>query len=282
MIHKKNHYDILCLFLSLFLGFLSVGWIDPLADKVRKGNLFYHDGKYDDALDNYINVQINSADKPQLDFNIGNTQYKRGRYNEAAQSFEKVMKSNDPKLKAKSNFNMGNALYRQGKLEEALEYYKKTVDFIEEIEPSNDHKIDMLKNDAKFNYEFVDKKLKEEQNQGQDQENQQQKDEDQKNDDEQSEEDKEQQEQQGYKEPPEPDTRETDEKEDEYPDQSQKKDEQEGQPSEQQPQQSQEPRQMSKEEAERLLDALNRSEKEVRAQKRDAQHPQHRSVEKDW
>ena len=41
-------------------------------------------------------------------------------------------------------------------------------------------------------------------------------------------------------------------------------------------------KQMSKEEAERLLDALNQSEKEARAMVRDKQHFQHKSVEKDW
>ena len=113
------------IFLALLLGWSSIGWIDPMADKIREGNQLYQDGNYDEALDKYVNAQIDSPEIPQLDFNIADVQYKRGKYNEASQLFEKVIKYDDIGMKTKSSFNLGNTLYRQGKMKEALECYKR-------------------------------------------------------------------------------------------------------------------------------------------------------------
>jgi len=283
----NKRYKLLSFFLTLLLGWSSIGWIDPLADKIREGNQLYKDGNYDGALDKYVNAQIDSPEIPQLDFNIADVQYKRGKHSEAAQLFEKVIKSDDIGMKTKSSFNLGNTLYRQGKMKEALEYYKKTVDYINEAVPTPSE-LDALKNDAKYNYEYVEKKMKEQQQkqQNQDQKDQQQK-EDQEKKDEQSNEnkgaDKEKQESQKDKQQPAPEN--TQEKNENKKDENYKqsdKDKQKDQPEEQQQRRPQEMKQMSKEEAERLLDALNQSEKEARAMVRDTQHFQHKSVEKDW
>jgi len=271
----------------LLLGWSSIGWIDPLADKIREGNQLYHDGNYDGALDKYVNAQIDSPEIPQLDFNIADVQYKRGKHSEAAQLFEKVLKSDDVEMKAKSSFNLGNTLYRQGKMKEALECYKKTVDYINEAAPTTSE-LDALKNDAKYNYEYVEKKMKEQQQkpQNQDQKDQQQKEDQDKKDEQPGEkkgEDKEKQESQKEKQQPAPEnTREKNENEKDEKHSQSDKDKQKDQPDEQQQRRPQEMKQMSKEEAERLLDALNQSEKEARAIVRDTQHFQHKSVEKDW
>ncbi len=274
-------------FLALLLGWSSIGWIDPLADKIREGNQLYLDGNYDGALDEYVNAQIDSPKIPQLDFNIADVQYKRGKYSEAAQLFEKVIKSDASVMKAKSSFNMGNTMYRQGKMKEALECYKKTVDCINET-ISTAEELDALKNDAKYNYEFVDKKMKEQQQkqQNQDQKDKQQKEDQDKKDKQSGEnkgEDKEKQKPQQDKQPPAPENKqEKNENEKDKNHGQSDKDKQKDQPQEQQQQRPQEMKQMSKEEAERLLDALNQSEKEARAMVRDTQHSQHKSVEKDW
>src|SRR3989339_164463 len=253
MFNKKNKGYKLSFSIVLLLSWSSIGWIDPLADKIREGNQLYQDGKYD----------------------------------EASQLFEKVIKSDDIGMKAKSGFNMGNTLYRQGKMKEALECYKRTVDYINETAPASTE-LGALKNDARYNYEYVEKKMKEQQQkqQNQDQKDQQQK-EDQDKKDEQSNEnkgaDKEKQESQKDKQQPAPEN--TQEKNENKKDENYKqsdKDKQKDQPTEQQQQRPQEMKQMSKEEAERLLDALNQSEKEARAMVRDTQHFQHKSVEKDW
>ncbi len=307
MVNKKSKMCKFGFFVTVFLGLVSIGWIDPMADKVREGNELYHRGVYEDALDKYVNAQINSPQTTQLDFNIADTQYQRKKYDEAAQLFEKVVKSGDPELKAKASFNMGNTLYRQGKMKESMECYKKAVDYADEVKSSNDPAIDTLKNDARYNYEYVERKMKENQQKQQEQEQneqqQKQEDEDKKEDQrpkEGKDEEKEKQEPQEPQEPqndkqeptPEPTPKSDEQKKEhsqEQPDKDkqekdeQEKNKQEGQRSEQpQPQQPQGQGQMSKEEAGRLLDALDHAEKETRQLMRDKQRLQHKSVEKDW
>lgn len=289
-------------FMKVFLVLVSLGWIDPLADKVREGNELYHRGAYDDALDKYVNARIDSPPLPQLDFNIAGTQYQRKKYDEAAQLFDKVVQSGNPEMQAKASFNMGNTLYRQGKMKEAMEYYKKAVDLADGLGYKGDASIDALKNDARYNYEFVERKIKEneqkQQQQGQDQEqkeqDQDQNDQQQKQDDKNNKEDQRQKEdkneekeqdksQQNKQEPSPENTPESDSQNKEHrqaqPDKNKQKEQQAQQP---QPTPHQGQRQMSKEEAERFLDALNHAEKETRQEMRDKQRLQHKSVEKDW
>ncbi|MBM4053844.1 MAG: tetratricopeptide repeat protein [Planctomycetes bacterium] len=280
-------------------SWLFLGWIDPFADQVRQGNELYNNGKYDEALDKYLNAQITSPDVPQVFFNVADTQYKRGKYDEALKSFEKSMKTGNPELQAKSSFNIGNTLYKQGKLSEALEWYKKTVDIVDELSPQNGSKLEQLKNDAKYNYEFVERKLEEkEQQQGQDNQQQQQEQEKEQEQEQQDNQDKGDDQSDETKE--EENKEQEPDKENQQSENQQEKDldkekeqpphpneaQQQNQPSSQQQEhtqsQQERPHQMSKEEAERILDALNQSEKEMRNINREKSHQPHRSVEKDW
>src|SRR3972149_2947095 len=255
------------LFVVLFFSCTLLGWIDPLADKIREGNMLYNKGKYDEALERYVTAQVDSQGMPELDFNIANVQYKRDKYDEALQLFEKGIKSENPEMRVKACFNLGNTLYRQNKMKEALDCYKKVIDYVEEIENKDTKNLETLKNDARYNHEFIEKKMKEQeqQQQSQNQKDQQQKEES-KKDDKQSEEA----------------NQENKDRRDESTNQTEE-DKQKNQPLDQQKQlQAQGQRQMSREEAERLLNALNQSEKQSRGMVNDKQRVQHKPVEKDW
>ncbi len=298
---KYNNHN-LCLLVTLLAGCLSLGWIDPLADKVREGNRLYQAGKYDEALGQYVDAQLNAHASPQLDFNTADAQYKRGKFDDAARLFGKVLKSDDAAMKAKSCFNMGNTLYRQNKMEDALEYYKKTLDYVDGVAPGS-NEFETLKHDAQYNYEYVKKKIKEQEQKQQQQKNQKDKNQEdqQQKEDPNKKDDKPDQEKGENKDPekenqdspkndeqrqrPEnkPETGEDhkDEKQ-EQPENDRQKNQRQDQPQGQQAPQHQEKQQMSREEAERLLEALNQSEKEARATIKDAHRAQHKPVEKDW
>lgn len=169
MIYRKGKIYKFGYFMTPFLIVTSLGWIDPMADKVREGNQLYHKGAYEEALDKYVDAQVHAPQVSQLDFNIADTQYQRKKYDEAARLFEKIVQTDDPEMQAKASFNMGNTLYRQGKMKEAMECYKKAVDFTDELEYKGDEAMNSLKNDARYNYEYVERKMKEDERKQQEQ-----------------------------------------------------------------------------------------------------------------
>lgn len=246
--------NLLIIIIILFT-FLSGLYGQALRKKVVAGNQLYTEEKYDEALNKYIDAQVHSPESPLLKFNIGDAQYKKAKYEEAIKEFEASLSSEDVLKQAQSYYNMGNSLYRLNKLPEAIAAYKKSL----ELNPNDE--------DAKYNLEFVRKKLKDEaqkqqqnpqqQNQNQDQQQQQQQ-----NQDEQKQEQEQDQQQQQQQE------------------QEQEQEQQEEQQQQQQPQQA-EQQDISKEDAERILNSLNEDEEKMK-DARKQKMPGNISVSKDW
>lgn len=137
---------------ALALGVLLLNTENTYASarkKVQQGNNSYKKKMYEKALEKYRDAQIDSPESKPVYFNLANSMYKMGKYEEAMEEYEKSTYSKDTELQAKAYYNMGNSLYRQGKLPEAILYYKKAL----EINPDDE--------DAKYNIEYIQKKIKE-------------------------------------------------------------------------------------------------------------------------
>lgn len=151
----------------------SLGWLDPSATP-RAAARLYAEGKFDDAAARYNEALTDEPDSTLLHFNLGDAEYRRQQYEAAARAFEQVPQD------AAAEYNRGNALYRLGqaaeqakpqdaltKWAEALVAYRRAI----ATDPADE--------DAKFNYEWVSRKIAElqkkleEQQQNQDQQNQQ-------------------------------------------------------------------------------------------------------------
>lgn len=146
----------------IILGFFtSLASAAESAKIVNKANSLYQRQKYAEALKLYNEAFVNEKDLPALNFNRGAAQFKTGDYEKAVGSFEKGLVSEDRNLESWSNYNTANSKYEIGKLkankdlsaavkllEESLGYYKRTID----LNPKDE--------DAKFNYELVEKELK--------------------------------------------------------------------------------------------------------------------------
>ncbi len=236
----------------------SIGW-GSLWGKNRKGNKLYERGQYDEALKVYRDAQLESPESPQLHYNIGNALYRKRKFQEAAEEYQKALRSDQPLLQEQTYYNLGNSAYRQGKLTDAIQFYKKAL----QLKPD-----DM---DAKYNLEFVRKKLKEmaqkqpPKSQGGQQKNQQKKEEG--------------GESEQAKKSPQPK-----QKEEPQEQRAQRAKEQKGKGGE-----GEEPKalpkqkgMMSKEEAERLLNVLKEEEKKNEKEVRRMKASGHIRVEKDW
>lgn len=255
----------------IIIAFFSVAWINPAADKVKEGNKLYQQGKYDDAMNKYADALIDQPDLPELYFNLGNTTYRKEQYEEAIQHYSKALAGGDTLLETKINYNIGNCKYRLGSRKEntdlasAIASYREALDHYKRVMELNPED-----KDAKYNHEFIEKKIKElisrQQQQQQNQEEQQSKTQEQQESS-SSQEKKEGEENKQGKQKSETAT--------EQEEQTGKKEESGELKTEQE-----EKREMTPEEAIGLLDTLSEEEaKQLKIDRRTRQHP---NVEKDW
>lgn len=231
----------------------------------RAGNAHYNAERYEDAesafREGIVAVRDAGVDPVHAGLlnNLGATLYRRGDFENAAASFAgSVRMSPGDEGLVRGSYNAGNAAFRAEDHESALEYYRSAL------------LSDPTDQDAKFNYEFVKRRLEEQQ---QDQEQQDQQDQ-QETEDEQE---------QGPNE-----TQNPDQEQEEQQNEQQQQGDQQQQGQDQQQQQDQEqqqtptnPEELTEAEAQRILQALENEEQQLlrQVQKMNARP---RRVEKDW
>jgi Ca-activated chloride channel family protein len=121
----------------------------------------YEAGKYDQAFKQYKELleKKKSAD-PRLHFNAGAAAYREGQFEEATKQFNESLNSPDVKVQEKSYYNRGNALFRLGEgnpdPSKRTEIWKKSLQ-----DYDSTLKLNPQEADAKFNLEYVKRKLEE-------------------------------------------------------------------------------------------------------------------------
>ena len=117
-------------------------FISP-AFSVDKGMKEYKQNNFDEARKYYESVLEERKDDPAANFGLGVSAYQQGDIKSAMEAFDRILRDDEPELKAKSYYNMGNILYDQQRSEESLAFFKKAL----ELDPAD--------TDAKFNYEIL-------------------------------------------------------------------------------------------------------------------------------
>jgi Ca-activated chloride channel family protein len=221
----------------------------------------YKDGKYDQALKEYQQLLERKGDDSRLHFNAGAAAYRRHQLGEAAKQFDEAANASDLRLQGMAYYNRGNSLYYLGEQDpdpsKRGEAWKKSIqDF------QNSLKLDPQDQDARFNLQFVKKKLEElkqqqqqsqqnksdqQQNQDQQQQQQQQQPQDQQNqkqDDQkqqrQQQQDQQEQQAQSQQDQQSPQQKQDDQKQQQQAGQSQEQKQQEAEQSSARPQESDE------------------------------------------
>ena len=153
------------LVLGLF-GFTTASAGPALAEsayeKIRKGENAFEEQNFDEALQEFLDAQVENPENSLLQYNIGEAHYRMNGYGEAEAAFQGAVNSGDSVLEQKSFYNLGNCSYRQGKLEEAVAYYQRAL----ELNPEDE--------DARFNLEFVREEIKRRINEAKERQEQQQ------------------------------------------------------------------------------------------------------------
>ena len=234
-------------------------WGDPLARNVKKGNQLFRAGQYEQALQAFTEADVNShagdPRLPQLYKNIGNTLTKLGKFTEAAAMYKKADDaSQNAAFKADARYNSGNAWMKQQQYQQAVEAYKQALD----LNPNH--------REARQNKELAEKLLVQQQEQQKQQQNNQ-------NNEQQKKEQQQQQSSQNQQNQPQNKPQQEQDKQQQTPE-----DQQEQQTAQAQESPKGEERQLPKEEALRILDALKEKEQSQQQQHQVAPRP----VEKDW
>jgi Ca-activated chloride channel family protein len=215
------------LLISLFLLF-SVA-LSAQADKknIRKGNREYNDSKYAEAEILYRKAIDENKQSPDAIFNIGDALYKQKKYEDAGKQFIENANQNESREKKSAGlYNLGNSMLMAKKLKESIDAYKGSL------------KLNPDSKEAKYNLAYAQDLLK----QQEEQQKQQEKDKQDQNKDDKNK-----------------DQNKDNKDKDQQKDQDKKDDKQNDQNKDQQQQQQS----ISKEDAQRLLNALANDEKNV-------------------
>ena len=94
---------------------------------VQEGNRLYHEGRYDEAHERYLEALRAAPDSPVIRFNDANALYQSDEFARAVDAYRGAIEAADPVLEAQAWYNLGNALYRQQQVEGALEAYKEAL-----------------------------------------------------------------------------------------------------------------------------------------------------------
>jgi Ca-activated chloride channel homolog len=288
MENTARRFVVLALCTAVFMLFCAASWKDVFRSLPEEAAQAYGQEDFEQALKLYQEAQTHNPDSDTLAYNLGNTLYKLGRFQDAAGQFGRILesdstelwprtidrnlKSDSTELSSRTIYNMGNSLFEMGKAEgdqqklnQALEAFKQLI-----INDPSDE-------DSKYNYEQTHRLIQQQEQQ----QNQQQQNDDNKEKNDQQQDDQQQQQnqdqQQEKQQQPDPDQQKEQENKS---DQQQQQQEQEQQQQQQQPQPQ--PGEMSEEEAEKILQALMQMEKDAQEKEQKQKVPATGSKGRDW
>lgn len=210
---------------------------------IHQGNQLYEKQKYAEAEASYKKSVAQSKQSEAGNFNLADAWYKQKKFDQSAQKFTEIAASAKSKsMKAQAFHNLGNSLFQSKKLEESIDAYKKAL--------LNNPKDDQ----TRYNLAYAQEKLKQQQQQDKKDKNKDNKDQNKKDQNKQD-----QNKQDQNKKDQNKDQKDQDKKDQDKKDQDKKQDQNKSDQKDQQ--NGQQPNQLSKEDAERMLEALNQQEK---------------------
>jgi len=214
----------------------------------------YEESIFPDAEVNFKKAIEENAETFSAHYNLGSALYKQERYDEAIKSYQNSLSLAESEgQKSQIFYNRGNALLKSQKLQESIESYKEAL----KINPND--------LEAKYNLSYALELLKNQQDQQQNQDQDQQ--------DQNQDQNQDQQQDQNQ--------RDNNQDQDKNDQRQNQQDQQEQDQQNQQQQQQPKKDQISKEEAERILQALKNNEAELQKELRKQKGKQVKTA-KDW
>ncbi len=234
---KVFKYYLVLLFI---IGIPFTANAQSLRGLVNDGVDKYNGKKYNDSEVNFKKGLEKDSKNFNAIFNLGDSHYKQGRYDEAMKSFQLALKNtNDNDYKAKAYHNIGNSLLKSEKYQESIDAYKNAL----KLNPNDQ--------ETKYNLSYALNMLKQQQEQKQQNKNKNDKNQNKDQNKDQNKQDQNKQDQQNKN-------------QNQNKDQQSQQDNTKQQDKQKQQQQAQQDKnKMSKEEAKRILNALKNNEQDL-------------------
>lgn len=230
--------------ITLFIVSFTITQAQSTRGLVNDGVDNYEENNFNEAEVNFKKGVESDIESFESRFNLGDAIYKQGRYEEALEEFKNSLSlAETDEHKAQIFHNIGNTFLKSQKLQESIGAYREAL----KLNPND--------LETKYNLSYALKQMQNQQN------NQQNQDQQEQNQDQNQDQDQQDQNQ-----------------EQENKEQEDKKEEQQNQDQQQKPEPKDE---ISKDEAQRILDALKNNEAELQKKMRE-QKTKKSNVEKDW
>jgi Ca-activated chloride channel family protein len=113
--------------LSLLLPSLSHA--DSAASLNNRGNRLYGDKKYGEALKLYRDAQLEAPKSPQIHYNAGDALYQGQDFDQAIAAYDKALSLGIPDkgLEARTHYNLGNTYFKKDRFQEAVASYRRAL-----------------------------------------------------------------------------------------------------------------------------------------------------------
>jgi len=146
----------------------QAGWFAS-SDPNHLGHAAFNDGRFSEALAEWLRAQTTTPSDRRLDYNVGQAHYRLEDYPSAEASFHAATASSDPALSADAWYGAGNAAFQQGRYPEAIAAFEECL----ELRP-DDEDAEANRSLAQRRYEELLEQAQEDQEQQEEQEQQEQ------------------------------------------------------------------------------------------------------------
>ncbi|MFA6472053.1 MAG: tetratricopeptide repeat protein, partial [Candidatus Latescibacterota bacterium] len=162
---SRGYWGVSIILTVLFFVLPGYSFADKASSCNKKGIKSYNNRKYDESVKQFTEASVQRPDSPELKFNLGTALSLSGKKDEALSELHTAADGLKAKnLSAAAYFNAGNTLYGAGDYQGALEEYKKAV------------KLDQKSPDIRHNLDLAARKLKQAEQKKKDQQDGKQKD----------------------------------------------------------------------------------------------------------
>jgi len=261
-------------YIVLFMSMICLLSMEANAQKERKfirsGNELFEGDKFENSEVEYRKALDKKINSYEAGFNLGDALYKQKKYDEALKQFQALaLTEKDNQKLGHLYHNMGNTLLENKKIDESIEAYKQSLRYFPDSK------------ETKYNLEYARQmKKKQEEQEKKDQQNKDQNKDQDKKDQDKKDQDKKDQDKKDQ------DKKDQDKKKDQKDKDKQDQKDKQGDQNKKKQDQQQQQNKISKQDAQRLLEALENDEKKVQEKvqkaKAKAQKAKKTKIKKDW